>query len=226
MKPLRPSPVVLAALMVCAGRAENGDAATSPVPQTTDSLASAVNSVETRAWSFSISAFAYILPDEDDYIQSTATADRDRLHLEARYNYEALEAASVWAGYNMSGGEEWEWELTPMIGGVFGEATGIAPGYKASLGWRKLGLYSEGEYMFDTGDSSESFFYSWSEVAFAPAEWWYVGVVMQRTHVQSDREVQRGPFVGFSYRNVDVATYVFDPDDRKPTVVPAVTVSW
>ena len=38
-----------------------------------------------------------------------------------------------------------------MIGGVFGDTTGIAPGYKGSLSWWKLELYSEGEYVFDTG---------------------------------------------------------------------------
>ena len=38
-----------------------------------------------------------------------------------------------------------------MIGGVFGDTTGVAPGYKGSLSWWKLELYSEGEYVFDTG---------------------------------------------------------------------------
>ena len=55
-----------------------------------------------------------------------------------------------------------------MLGGVFGNTTGIAPGYKGSLSWWKLELYSEGEYVFDTGDSSESFFYNWSELTLAP----------------------------------------------------------
>jgi hypothetical protein len=29
-----------------------------------------------------------------------------------------------------------------MLGGVFGDTTGIAPGYKGSLNWWKLELYS------------------------------------------------------------------------------------
>ena len=41
----------------------------------------------------------------------------------ARYNYENLETGSVWVGYNLSGGEKLEWELTPMLGGVFGNTT-------------------------------------------------------------------------------------------------------
>ena len=97
-------------------------------------------------------------------MQPTVTFDRDWLHLEARYNYENLDTGSAWVGYNFSGGEKLAWEFTPMLGGVFGNTTGIAPGYKGSLSWWKLELYSEGEYVFDTGDSSESFFYTWSEL--------------------------------------------------------------
>ena len=54
-------------------------------------------------------------------MQPTFTADRDWLHLEARYNYEALDTGSAWVGYNFSGGETLAWEFTPMIGGVFGD---------------------------------------------------------------------------------------------------------
>ena len=103
-----------------------------------------------KAWSFSASASTYFIPDDNNYVQPTFTADRGWLHLEARYNYEALDTGSAWIGYNFSGGETLEWEFTPIIGGVFGDTTGIAPGYKASLSWRMLELYSEGEYVFDT----------------------------------------------------------------------------
>ena len=103
-----------------------------------------------KAWSFSASAYTYFVPDDRDYVQPTFTADRGWLHLEARYNYEALDTGSAWVGYNFSGGEKLAWEFTPMLGGVFGDTTGIAPGYKGSLSWWKLELYSEGEYVFDT----------------------------------------------------------------------------
>ena len=86
-----------------------------------------------KAWSFSASAYTYFVPDDREYVQPTFTADRDWLHLEARYNYEALDTGSVWVGYNFSGGEKLAWEFTPMLGGVFGDTNGIAPGYKGSL---------------------------------------------------------------------------------------------
>ncbi len=179
-----------------------------------------------EAWSFSVSASAYFVPDDSDYVQPTFTADRGWLHLEARYNYESLETGSAWIGYNFSG-ETLAWELTPILGGVFGETTGIAPGYKGSLTWKTLEFYSEGEYVFDTGDSSDSFFYNWSELTLAPVEWFRFGLVTQRTRVyKTDREIQRGVLAGFSFKNVSLTGHVFNPDDSKPTVVIAAALTF
>jgi hypothetical protein len=180
-----------------------------------------------KAWSFSVSAYQYFLPDDDDYTQPSFTADHGWLHLEARYNYEGLEAGSLWAGYNFSVGEKVTFEGTAMMGGVFGATVGIAPGYKATLGWNKLELYSEGEYLFDTNESSDSFFYAWSEFSWAPVEWFRFGLVGQRTKVyQTDRDIQRGLLVGFSFKHVDVNTYVFNPDESSPPVVVALAVNF
>jgi hypothetical protein len=41
---------------------------------------------------------------------------RGWLHLEARYNYEALETGSVWAGYDFNAGKKLVLDLTPMVG--------------------------------------------------------------------------------------------------------------
>ena len=184
-------------------------------------------SADDEAWSFSASAYTYFVADDRDYVQPTFTADRGWLHLEARYSYEAFDTGSAWLGYNFSGGESLTWEITPMIGGVFGDTTGVAPGYKGSLGWLKLELYSEGEYVFDTGSSADSFFYNWSELTLAPAEWFRFGLVTQRTRVyHTDREIQRGLLAGFSFKRVTLTGHVFNPDNDKPMVVVAVALTF
>jgi len=92
---------------------------------------------------------------------------------------------------------------------------------------RWLNFYSEGEYVLDTVESSESFFHNWSELAIVPVEWCRVGMVTQRTRVdKTERDIQRGLFVGVGYQNVEATTYVFDPDDGEPTVVMAVSLSF
>jgi hypothetical protein len=227
MKQMRFRALILIAV-VFAG--DNGLAgATTNVPGSTAASATPALTKEAdeKAWSFSLSAATYILPNDQEYVQPTFTADRGWLHLETRYNYENLETASVWVGYNFSGGEKLEWELTPMLGGVFGNTTGISPGYKGSLSWWKLELYSEGEYVFDTGNSAGSFFYSWSELSVSPVDWFRFGLVGQRTRAyQADVDIQRGLLAGFSYKEMDFTTYVFNLDENKPTWVFSVGVSF
>jgi hypothetical protein len=180
-----------------------------------------------RTWTFSASAYTYILPDEPNYVQPTVTADRGRMHLEARFNYEDRNTGSIWTGINFSGGDALSWELTPMVGGVFGDTRGVAPGYRGSIAWRALEFSSEGEAMIDASSSSDSFFYNWSELTLSPADRLRFGLVTQRTRAyQADRVVQRGLLVGTSIRALDVTAYLFNPDDSKPIFVVAFAVSF
>ncbi len=219
------SPSFMLAALVLSTFCARGQTTTNG-PVATNAPASA-SEADAKQWSFSASAYFYLVPDSRDYVQPTVTADRGWLHLEARYNYEALDTGSAWLGYNFGGGNKLAWEFTPMLGGVFGELTGIAPGYNGSLSWWKLELYSEGEYVVDTGDSSGNFFYNWSELSLAPVEWLRVGMVTQRTRAyQTDRDVQRGFLVGLSYKMLTFTTYVFNPDESKPTIVLAAGVTF
>jgi hypothetical protein len=190
----------------------------------TDPL-SRVHKRAAQNWVFSISVYTYLVPENQDYVQPTITADRDWFHLEARYNYEDLQTGSLWVGYNWSAGDELSLSVTPMLGGVFGRTTGIAPGSEATLNWWKLELYGEGEYVFDTHDSSESFLYTWSELSLSPMDWFRVGLVIQRTQVlHTGVDVQRGFLAGVTYKRVTLRGYVFNPDERSPTIVLAAGV--
>jgi len=212
--------VLLAALaIVLAGGTARAQA-------TTGTPAAAAPAAEKR-WSFYASASTYILPDDPDYVQPAVTADRGWLHLEGRFNYEDRGTGSAWFGYNFAVGETLTLEFTPMIGAVFGNTTGIAPGYRGSLAWRMLQLYSETEFVIDSGDSADSFLYTWTEFEVAPVDWFRFGLVAQRTKVyQTEFDIQRGFFAGFSGRRTDVTAYVFNPDADRPTVVVTVGVGF
>ena len=171
-------------------------------------------------WSFSASAYTYILPESENYVQPTITADRGSLHLEARFNYEGLDTGSTWVGYNFSVGSALTLEITPMIGVAFGDTVGVAPGYKGTLEWRALSLYSETEFVFDARESADSFLYTWSEFAVAPVDWFRFGVAVQRTKAyETEFDIQRGLFAGFSFKRANVGAYFFDAGADRPTVV-------
>jgi len=173
-----------------------------------------------KQWSFSLTVDGYVLPQGRSYVNPNFTADRGWLHFEARYNYEDLETGSLWVGYNFSRGQEWVLEATPMIGGVLGNTTGVAPGYKFLLGYKRFEFSSQGEYVLDTKDTSGSFFYNWSELTYSPVEWFRTGLVSQRTRAyHTSLNVQRGLLAGFSYKKVDFTTYVFNIGWTDPTLV-------
>ena len=177
-------------------------------------------------WEFEASLYNYFLPEESDFLVSAFAADRGWLHLEARFNSEALDTGSVWIGYNFDGGDTVTWDLTPMLGAAFGDTDGIAPGYKGSLGWRKFEFYSEGAFVF-ARESSDSYLYNWSELTFAPVEAFRFGLVTERTRVyQTERDIQRGLLVGGSFKQLDVTGYLFNLDDDGPTIVLAIVLAF
>lgn len=171
-------------------------------------------------WSFTLSVDGYVVPDGDSYESPILTADHDWLHLEARYNYEDQDTGSLWLGYNFKRGHTLTLVVTPMAGGVFGNATGVAPGYEVSLTYKRIWLYSEGEYVFDCKDRKGSFFFNWPELTYSPWNWFHVGLALQQTKAyRTDLSTQRGFLVGLSHKNLAFATYVFNAGWTTPTLL-------
>ena len=178
-------------------------------------------------WEFSLSTFTFLSQHARDYANPNFTADRDWLHLEARYNYEELKTGSLWLGWNFSTGKKLQFEVTPMLGGVFGDITGLAPGYTITIRYKPFELSTQGEYFFDAGTSSGNFFYSWSELSASATDWLRIGIVVERTQASGfSSDVRRGPLIGFKYKNVNLTTYWLAPGSDEATFVFAVTFNF
>jgi len=194
-----------------------------------ESSAPAKSAVATKVpWAYNFVVDGYITPPEEtSYASPIFAADRDWLHLEARYNNEDLRTGSLWAGYNFSAGKKLVLNVTPMLGAVFGKVTGIAPGCEASLTYKKkIQLSISNEYVFAT-DKSASFYYSWPQLTYSLVDWFQVGVVAQHTQAfQSTLDVQRGFLVGVAHKQVEFTTYIFNAGWTDPTVVLEIGVSF
>src|SRR5262245_50680769 len=205
----------IAGLAIC----ESLGAAPNDVPVLADAKASETD------WEFSLSTYTYLNQHSRDYANPNFIADHESLHLEVRYNYEALKTGSVWLGYNFTAGKKLEFQITPMLGGILGDITGIAPGYAITVRYKAIALSTQAEYFFDSGPSSGNFFYSWSELTASPTDRFRVGGVVERTQASgSNSEVRRGPLVGFKYKDLDLTMYWLSPGSGKAAFVFAVTI--
>ena len=191
-----------------------------PVSTAAGSTAAASAEAGESEWAFSVFAYAYLVPDDDDFLQPTVTADRGKLHLEARYNYEDSNTGSLWVGYNLTVDGEVTLVFTPMVAAVVGDTDGAAPGYNLVVDWWKLAFFSQSEYVIDTSDSANNFLYTWTELSVWPWDWLGAGVVVQRTRVADlGFEAEPGVLLGLAWKNASVTAYVFGLDESDQTVV-------
>jgi hypothetical protein len=173
---------------------------------------------KSNPWEYSITVDGYV-GNGTGYASPIFTADNN-WHLEARYNDENLDTGSLWFGYNFNFGKKnLKVALTPMLGGVMGRTTGIAPGLETTLTYKKIEFYAASEYVFDTTTASGSFFYSWPQLTYS-IKWFRIGAVAQHTKAyHTSLNTQRGFLVGVAIKKLEFTTYVFDPELATPTTV-------
>ncbi len=163
-----------------------------------------------KKWDFSATANFYFVED-DFFVLPVATADRGRLHLEARYNYEDRNTTSLWTGMNFHFGESFTTDATVMAGVVFGNSDGVAPGLELTMGYKRFELYAEGEYFISTEDINLNYGYLWTDLTYSPTEWLALGISGQRTRLYSTSvDVQRGILAAVSYKNANLSAYWYN----------------
>lgn len=182
---------------------------------------------EAVPWTFGASLSWYFIHDDQNFGVVTALADHGPLHLEARYNYEALRTGSALIGWNFEFGETVTFGVTPIAGCMFGDRGGPILGLELEIGWGPLSFSSQGEWVTDVQHDTGGFIYVWSELDVRPWKWIRAGMVVQRTRVfHTAREVVLGPLLGVSVWKLDLTAYWFQPGGIDQFFVAAIGVSF
>ena len=165
-----------------------------------------------KKWNFSAWAEYFVLPGEQDFFNPTFYARSDKLHFEARYNYEDRNTASFWGGWRFKFGKRVKFVIVPMAGIVFGNTDGIAPGLEMEIMYKKFDFYSESEHVFDFNTKENNFFYMYSELAIRPIKAIRTGMITQRTRLyETDRELNRGVFGEYYFGRFRIGAFYFNP---------------
>jgi hypothetical protein len=163
-------------------------------------------------WSFYAEADNYIFPTEPDILTLIATADKGIWHLEARYNYEDRNTASVFGGLNFTAGNKLQLVLTPMAGIVFGRLNGLAPGLETDLSYNIFNFNSQSEWVFDFSGKEGNFIYTYLQLGVSVTDHFGLGFTAQRTRLyQTSFDLQRGIFAQYSFWKLNTSLSYFNP---------------
>ena len=178
-------------------------------------------------WSFSTSGYYYIIPGEKNTLTLIGYADYKSLHFEARYNYEDHKTGSLFAGRRFETGEKFVFGATPMVGVVFGNTDGLAPGIELDASYKIFDYYSETEYVFDFSGKENNYLYIWGEIGINPFNRFRTGLTYQRTKLyQSELDIQRGIFAEYQFWKITAGAYLFDPFSGNQFVIAALSIDF
>src|SRR5262249_45372105 len=143
-----------------------------------------------------------------------------------RYNYEDRRSVSGFVGWTFERGTSATLELTPMIGAVAGETDGFVPGLELTFDWRRLEVYSEGEFVIGVAGTT-SFFYNWFEASVRAPDWLRIGIATQHTRAfDAPREIQRGVLMGVTVGRVEGVICVFNPGSHGAYAIASMSVGF
>ena len=183
------------------------------------------NNTEKPKWNHYFEADLYF--EDDFYVLPMYRADRNHLHLEARYNYEDFQTFSTWGGYNFFGGDKLEYFVTPMAGVAFGNTIGFVAGAEMTFTLGGFELYNESEYLAGFESKDDNFFYAWTDLTYSPTDWLWVGLSSQVTKpYQVDTEFSGGFILGGGYKNFELSGYLYDIWTDEPFVMVALSFSF
>lgn len=188
--------------------------------QVSEQAAAQLSDTAAAGWQFGLGAYYYLLPDESNTASLIGYTDYKSFHIEGRYNYEDERTASLFGGYRVETGHSFIVGATPMLGVVFGNTNGIAPGLLLDFSWKIFDFYSESEYVIDFSGSENNFFYTWTEVAVTPVSNLRTGISADRTRLyQSDLELQKGIFTEYTFWKLTAGVHYFNPFSGEDFVI-------
>lgn len=148
-------------------------------------------------------------------------------YAEARYNYEDIKTAAVYAGKNYSRGNKVQYSITPMAGVVFGRFNGISTAVNSEINYKGLNFSGQSQYTLNTKNKMENFFYNWMELSHSFCKTLYGGISLQQTFLHKGRlTTQAGLLFGFSAGKVTVPVYVFNPLSHQKSITVGLIAAW
>jgi hypothetical protein len=148
-------------------------------------------------------------------------------YIEGRFNYEALNTASVYVGKTFEKNGVLNYTITPLAGLVAGNFNGASAGLNLTADYKRLSFNSQSQYTVCAADKTDNFIYSWSDVTFRLNKWLAAGASLQQTNVyQTTGTFEKGILLRAEYKKLSFPLYIFNPATAARYFVLGVNVEW
>lgn len=148
-------------------------------------------------------------------------------YMEGRYNYEAENTMSVYAGKTFEKKSEISYSASPIIGVVMGKFNGGSVGLNGEGDYKKCSFSSQLQYTFSLQNKTENFLYCWSDFSYQALNNMYAGISIQQTNLyQEHSKIEKGFFIKGAFRKWTVPLYVFSPSTKDRYFVLGLTCDW
>ena len=98
-------------------------------------------------WKAGIEQYFYThVPFSEAFVPVAHIESSNNFYAELRYNYEDAKTLSLYIGKTLTGGNNLEYTITPMLGYSTGQFTGISFAANTDAGWKKFFLSSQTQY--------------------------------------------------------------------------------
>jgi len=164
-----------------------------------------------RSWDAALEIDNNFLTD-NFMIGLVGTFNRGWLHTECRYNEEDFHTVSFWGGYNFSGGKQFTFTITPMVGFMMGSSYGMLPGVSLELAYKRWSFTNESALvLYSSSMRDESYIYTSAELDFSIDDMFFVGLSVNRNRIYKTKlDTQRGFGGGFTKGPIGVNGYIYN----------------
>lgn len=148
-------------------------------------------------------------------------------YAEGRFNYEALNTLSLYAGKTFERKAVISYAASPILGVVLGQMNGGSAGINLQLDFQRFNFNTQTQYTFSVQQRSNNFVYSWSDLTYRITKKFEAGFSVQQTKTyQLKQAFERGLLIKTGYKNWNFPLYVFRPESSERYFVLGINYEW
>jgi len=152
---------------------------------------------------------------------------RHNWYFEGRYNYEALNTASAYAGKVFEKKAAFSYSFNPVLGLVAGKFNGGSAGMNIEANYKKISFSSQSQFTFSLINRDQNFTYSWSELSYNAANFLEAGISLQQSgEYETKNKFDKGVFLKLECSRWTLPFYVFKKSGNEKFFVLSLIYEW